>query len=182
MFPRVPAPGAMEQKEAIGVLGAEPPIELLDAGARGGEDRPRRPGSSRASASAKSLRIAKWMHGSRLPSASTSTCSSSAATESALVSSVGTTTIVRASSGTPIGEVEARQAARRDRPGDHALSERDRDVGRRDQQQQQRQSRQRAADAPSCRSVRRAPRPAGAPSRSRSAPGRRASCARTPDA
>ena len=89
----------MEQKEAIRVLGAEPPIEALDAGARGGENRRDRRAASRASASAKSLRIAKWMRGSRLPSASTSTCSSSAATDSALVSSVGTTTIVRASSG-----------------------------------------------------------------------------------
>ena len=35
-----------------------------------------------------------------------------------------------------IGEVEAGQAARRDRPGDHALSERDRDVGRRNEQEQ----------------------------------------------
>ena len=111
------------------------------------------PGRSRASASVKSLRIAKWMRGSRLPSASTSTCSSSAATESVLVSSVGTTTIVRASSGMPIGEVEASQTARRDRPGDDALSERDRDVSRRDQQQQhqRRQSGGRSALVPSVR-------------------------------
>ena len=37
-----------------------------------------------------------------------------------------------------IGEVETRQTARRERPGDHALRERDRDVGGRDQQEQQR--------------------------------------------
>ena len=37
-----------------------------------------------------------------------------------------------------IGEVETRQAARRDRPGDHALDKCDRDVGGRDQQKQQR--------------------------------------------
>ena len=38
LFLRIPAPVAMEQKEAIGVVRAEPPIEVLDAGARGGED------------------------------------------------------------------------------------------------------------------------------------------------
>ena len=63
--------------------------------------------------SAKSLRIAKWMHGSRLPSASTSTCSRSASTPFALVSIVGTMTIVRAVSRHAGGEVEARQPFRR---------------------------------------------------------------------
>ena len=140
VFARVPVPLAMEQEEAIGVLGAEPPVECLDARARGGEDRPRPPAASRASASAKSLRIAKWMRGSRLPSASTSRCSSSASTAATLVSSVGTTTIVRASSGMPLGEVEARQAARRDRPARPArcTSAIARSAGRDQQEQHQR--------------------------------------------
>ena len=38
LFPRVPAPGAMAQKEAIGVLGAEPSIEILHSCARGRQD------------------------------------------------------------------------------------------------------------------------------------------------
>ena len=50
-----------------------------------------------------------------------------------------------------IGEVEAGQTARRERPGDHALSKRDRDVGGRDQQKQQRQSATTRVDPPSCR-------------------------------
>ena len=39
VFPRVPAPRAVEQEEAIGMVGAELLIEVLDAGARGGENR-----------------------------------------------------------------------------------------------------------------------------------------------
>ena len=61
--------------------------------ARRGEDRRRRRACRGVGASAKSLRIAKWMRGSRLPSASTSRCSSSAATP-----------------------VDARQQRRHDRP------------------------------------------------------------------
>ena len=38
VFPRVPVPGAMEQEEAIGVLGAEPSIEILHSRARSRED------------------------------------------------------------------------------------------------------------------------------------------------
>ena len=47
------------------------------------------PASSHASASAKSLRIAKWMCGSRLPSASTSMCSSRASTDATVLEWLG---------------------------------------------------------------------------------------------
>ena len=88
------------------------------SGPRRGWRRP--PGMSRAAASAKSPRIAKWMRGSRFPSARTSRCSRSRSTPSTLVSSVGTTTRVRASSGMPAERSRrgsrrggARRAARR---------------------------------------------------------------------
>src|SRR2546426_337772 len=58
-------------------------------------------GSSAVGASAKSPRMAKCMRGSTFPRARTSTCSNSSATPATLVSRVGTTTMVRASSGTP---------------------------------------------------------------------------------
>ena len=55
------------------------------------------PGASDAGVSAKSLRMAKWMHGSELPSASTSMCSISASTPAAVVNIVGTITMVACS-------------------------------------------------------------------------------------
>src|SRR2546426_629061 len=55
--------------------------------------------------------MAKCMRGSTFPRARTSTCSTSSATPATLVSSVGTTTIVRASSGTPAGK--SRRGGRR---------------------------------------------------------------------
>jgi hypothetical protein len=45
--------------------------------------------------------MAKWIRGSKLPSARTSTCSINSATCDGPVSSVGTITMVRASSGIP---------------------------------------------------------------------------------
>ena len=67
-------------------------------------------GISRDDASAKSLRMAKWMCGSMLPSATTSRCSSRASTPATLVSIVGTITIVRDSSGTPVSERSRRDS------------------------------------------------------------------------
>ena len=129
----------MEQEEAIAVSGAVLPIQIFDSGARGREDRVDPPAAAATTASAKSLRMAKWMRGSRLPSASTSRCSSSASTPATLVSSVGTITIVRASSGTPVSERSSRER----RCGGMAQAmtrcdQCDRHIARRDRQQQDR--------------------------------------------
>ena len=74
----VPLPVAMEQEEAIRIARRRTrALSAVDAGARARRECGVVDGASGVAASAKSLRIAKWMRGSRLPSASTSTCSSS---------------------------------------------------------------------------------------------------------
>ena len=103
-------------------------------------------GASDVLVSAKSLRIAKWMQGSRLPRASTSTCSSSGSTPAAVVSIVGTITIVRAVSGTPL-----EKSRRGSRFGGTSRTttrwtQRNREVARRQQDEQR--DRRSAADGP----------------------------------
>ena len=122
VFLRIPAPRTMKQKEAIRMSRAEPPIEALDARRARRQESADRRAARGESASAKSLRIAKWMCGSRLPSASTSTCSSSAATDAGARQhrrhDDHRAGVVR----NAIGEVEAGQATRRDRPGDQRVA------------------------------------------------------------
>ena len=139
----------MKQEEAIRVFGAEPPIEVLDARARGGKNR-------RIAGQLARIGVGEVAEDREVD----------ARIEVAQREHLDVLQQRRHRRGArqqrrhddhragvvwnPIGEVEARQAARRDRPGDHALRERDRDVGRRDQQEQH-QSRQARAEAPSCR-------------------------------
>ena len=79
-------------------------------------------GMAAAEASGKSLRMAKWTCGSRLPSACTSRCSRRCSTPGTLPSSVGTITIVRAPSGTPEPK-SSRGMARLHERGHDALDE-----------------------------------------------------------
>ncbi len=121
VFPRVPAPLAMEQEEAIRVLGAEPLVEGLDCPRAQRRGVGGSSGSSRASASAKSLRIAKWMMRVEV-----------AEREHLDVleqrrDRVGARQHRRHDDhragvvGNAVREVEARQPTGRDRPGDDAL-------------------------------------------------------------
>ena len=151
-------------------------LSVLDAGARARRESRRRPGSSRRVGVGEvaedrevdvRIEVAEREHLDVLEQRRRP--------PSTLVSSVGTTTIVRASSGTP--SEKSRRGRRRGGIAQaiDALHERDRDVGRRDQQQQHQRG-QRAPRRGAARARRtRQPPTSSAPSRARSRRGRRAS-------
>ena len=153
VFARVPAPRAMEQKEAIGVLGAEPPIEILDAGARGGKDRRvlgqlARFGVGEVAEDREMdarIEVAEREHLHVLQQRRHRVGARQQRRHDDHRAGVVRDAL------NAIGEVETRQTTRRERPGDHALSERDRDVGGRDQQQQQRDGHERRRMRPRAR-------------------------------
>ncbi len=116
----------MEQKEAIGVLGAELEVERLDAGPRArssdrgvlGQRRPRRRRRSRSGS-----RSGCTDRGCRAPAPRGARAARRR--PPALVSIVGTMTIVRASSGTP-----SEKSSRGSRSGDDEADDRTLDAAR----------------------------------------------------
>ncbi len=140
----------MKQKEAIRMFGAEPSIEVLDTRARGGENR--RIAGQLAGIGVSEIAEDREMDARiEVPQREHLDVLQQRRHRGGARQHRGHDDHRAGVVWNAIGEIEARQATRRDRPRDHALSERDRDVGRGDQEEQH-QGRQGAAQRPpACR-------------------------------
>ena len=150
---------------------------------RGGrQNRLRRRRASADGASAKSLRMAKWMRGSRLPCASTSRCSSSVGDAFGAGEERRDDDHRARVVGHAVGEIEPGQAARRNGPRDSAAARRRWRCRARGRRAARASRAARARAASSRRTQTTGGREQGRRQRPRSIPDRAAWDARAPDA
>ena len=145
-FALVPLAEPMEQEEAVGAAVGVLGVERGDARARPRPGSPRRAAASRSSASRKSLSRAKWMCGSRLPSACTSRCASRSSTRSHAVEQRRHDHHRSRRRGHRV-ELEPRQPARRNQVADHPLQHLNGQLAGRHERQQRDEQQRRAAPA-----------------------------------